>query len=155
MLRQINRQLFQLADRNRWRLRRGCDSDRDSYIRLLVFLWLGDSCWKRDIFVDRCMSMRASTCNSIGDCCGNWQGRAKTEIMIRDGKLAFSILQRAETIWFDKTGTLTEGRPRVVTMTGSVEGLRHAAGIEVHCCHPIADGNRQTRRKRLSLTLPA
>ncbi|MCA9182930.1 MAG: heavy metal translocating P-type ATPase metal-binding domain-containing protein [Planctomycetales bacterium] len=62
---------------------------------------------------------------------------AKRNILVRDGQ-ALQQLSGRGVMWFDKTGTLTEGRQRVSTLQGSVEGLRLAAGVEASCRHPVA-----------------
>ncbi|MFK8111621.1 MAG: heavy metal translocating P-type ATPase [Rubripirellula sp.] len=77
---------------------------------------------------------------------------ARNKIMIRDGG-SLQLLSAGGKLWLDKTGTLTEGRTRVVRFVGTTEGLRHAAAIEQHCCHPIADGI-VSEAKRLGLSLP-
>lgn len=80
---------------------------------------------------------------------------ARNRIMVRDGA-SLQQLSKGGKLWFDKTGTLTEGRTRVVSMIGDPEGLRHAAGVELHCCHPIADGIvGEARRRGLSIPTDA
>lgn len=78
---------------------------------------------------------------------------AKRSILVRDGQ-ALQQLSGAGVLWFDKTGTLTEGRQRVSTLHGSVEGLRLAAGVEAGCRHPVAQAIVLDARRR-GLTLPS
>ncbi len=74
---------------------------------------------------------------------------AKANILIRDGQ-ALQQLASVGTLWFDKTGTLTEGRQRVSTVRGSLEGLRLAAAVEASCRHPVAQAIvLDARRRRL------
>ncbi len=76
---------------------------------------------------------------------------AKRSILIRDGQ-ALQQLAAVGTMWFDKTGTLTEGRQRVSTLRGSLEGLRLAAAVEAACQHPVAQAIAQdARRRRLAV----
>jgi Cu2+-exporting ATPase len=76
---------------------------------------------------------------------------AKRSILIRDGQ-ALQQLAAVGTMWFDKTGTLTEGRQRVSTLLGSLEGLRLAAAVEAACQHPVAQAITQdARRRRLAV----
>lgn len=77
---------------------------------------------------------------------------ARNKTMIRDGG-ALQLLSRGGKLWFDKTGTLTEGRTQMVEMIGSTEGLRHAAAVERHSRHPIADGVIR-EAQRLDLDIP-
>jgi Cu2+-exporting ATPase len=75
---------------------------------------------------------------------------AKCNILIRDGR-SLQQLASAGTVWFDKTGTLTEGRQRVSTLRGSIEGLRLAAAIEARCQHPIANAIvREAQQRHLA-----
>ncbi len=62
---------------------------------------------------------------------------AKRNILIRDGQ-ALQQLAQPGVLWFDKTGTLTEGKQRITTLHGSLDGLRLAASIEASCRHPVA-----------------
>ncbi len=77
---------------------------------------------------------------------------AKQNILIRDGQ-ALQQLAAVGTLWFDKTGTLTEGRQRVSTLQGSIEGLRLAATVESTCRHPVAQAIVQDAQRR-RLTVP-
>ncbi len=78
---------------------------------------------------------------------------ANRNILVRDGQ-ALQQLSKRGVLWFDKTGTLTEGRQRVSTLHGSVEGLRLAAGVEASCRHPVAQAIVLDARRR-GLTLPS
>lgn len=62
---------------------------------------------------------------------------AKSSILIRDGQALQQLAARGN-LWFDKTGTLTEGRQRVSSVHGSLDGIRLAAAIEQSCRHPVA-----------------
>ncbi len=72
---------------------------------------------------------------------------AKRSILIRDGQ-ALQQLAGVGTMWFDKTGTLTEGRQRVSSLLGSLEGLRLAAAVEAACQHPVAQAIAQDAKRR-------
>ncbi len=62
---------------------------------------------------------------------------AKCHVLIRDGQ-SLQKLALGGWMWLDKTGTLTEGRQRVSTLLGDVQGLQLAAAIERKCVHPVA-----------------
>lgn len=80
---------------------------------------------------------------------------AKSNILIRDGQ-ALQQLARPGVLWFDKTGTLTEGKQRVSTLHGSLDGLRLAASIETNCRHPVAQSIVfEAQRRRLALAAGA
>jgi P-type Cu2+ transporter len=80
---------------------------------------------------------------------------AKRGILIRDGQ-ALQQLAKVGTLWFDKTGTLTEGRQRVSTVYGDLDGLRLAAAIETECRHPVAQAIVQdVERRRLPPAIDA
>lgn len=77
---------------------------------------------------------------------------ARNKTMIRDGG-ALQLLSHGGKLWFDKTGTLTEGRTQMVEFNGSTDGLRHAAAVERHSRHPIADGIIR-EAERLAVEIP-
>lgn len=62
---------------------------------------------------------------------------AKRKILIRDGQ-SLQKLSDPGQMWLDKTGTLTEGRQRVTTVVGDLQGVAMAAAIEHECMHPVA-----------------
>ena len=70
-------------------------------------------------------------------------GRGATSgVLIKDAA-ALEALERVDTLVVDKTGTLTEGKPKVVTIVGSVDFseddvLRLAASVERGSEHPLA-----------------
>ncbi len=75
---------------------------------------------------------------------------AKANILIRDGQ-ALQQLASVGRLWFDKTGTLTEGRQRISTVQGSLDGLRLAAAVEAGCRHPVAQAIvLDAQRRRLT-----
>jgi P-type Cu2+ transporter len=59
-------------------------------------------------------------------------------IWIHDGNV-LEMLSRPGIAWFDKTGTLTQGKFRVLDWTGDDEALKHAAILEMHSTHPVAE----------------
>ncbi len=80
---------------------------------------------------------------------------ANRSMLIRDGQ-ALQQLASAGTMWFDKTGTITEGRQRVSTVHGDLDGLRLAAAIEAACRHPVAQAIvLDAQRRHLSLPVDA
>lgn len=62
---------------------------------------------------------------------------ARSGILIRDGS-SLQQLSQGGHLWLDKTGTLTEGRQRVASFLGSVDGFILAASLETQARHPIA-----------------
>lgn len=72
---------------------------------------------------------------------------AKRGILIRDGQ-TLQKLSHVGTVWFDKTGTLTEGRQRVASVFGDLQGLQWAAPIEAACRHPVAQAIVEDARQR-------
>lgn len=62
---------------------------------------------------------------------------AQSGILIKDAA-TLETLHAIDTLIVDKTGTLTEGKPKVIDLGGSLEGLRLAASIEQSSEHPLA-----------------
>jgi Cu+-exporting ATPase len=65
---------------------------------------------------------------------------ARAGVLIKNAE-ALEILEKVDTLIVDKTGTLTEGKPQVVSYSGSVaddpEPLRLAASLELASEHPL------------------
>ncbi|MBS0526350.1 MAG: cadmium-translocating P-type ATPase [Proteobacteria bacterium] len=65
-------------------------------------------------------------------------GRGATMgILIRNAE-ALERMEKIDTLVVDKTGTLTRGHPEITEVTGGLETLRLAAGLEQNSEHPIA-----------------
>ncbi|HEH9400298.1 TPA: cadmium-translocating P-type ATPase [Aeromonas sobria] len=78
---------------------------------------------------------------------------ARHGILIKD----VDTLQKAHAIKaliFDKTGTLTQGRPVLVSWSGTAEQLRLAAALQQASEHPLALAMREAVDKGLTLPQP-
>ena len=83
---------------------------------------------------------------------------ARAGILIKNAE-ALEILEKVDTLVVDKTGTLTEGKPRLVSMTGSLrddlELVRLAASLERGSEHPLASAIVDAAKKQgLQLSQP-
>ena len=61
---------------------------------------------------------------------------AAAGVLIRHAE-ALERLEKIDTLVIDKTGTLTVGHPEIMEVTGGLETLRLAAGLEQNSEHPI------------------
>ncbi len=83
---------------------------------------------------------------------------AHAGVLIKNAE-ALEIMEKVDTLVVDKTGTLTEGKPRVVSMTGSLatdrELVRLAASLEKASEHPLAKAVVEAAAKQdLKLSQP-
>ncbi len=62
---------------------------------------------------------------------------AQAGVLIKNAE-ALERLERVDTLVVDKTGTLTDGKPTLTEVTGGIETLRLAAGLERASEHPLA-----------------
>ncbi len=82
---------------------------------------------------------------------------SQTGLLIKDAR-ALEAVKKVDTVVFDKTGTLTLSQPRVAAVyscdfTTNDEVLQHAAAVEAHQSHPIAQAILQAASDR-NLQLP-
>src|SRR5579871_930226 len=83
---------------------------------------------------------------------------ARAGVLIKNAE-ALEILERVNTLVFDKTGTLTEGKPRVMSLSESLnrdpELFRLAASLEQASEHPLGNAVVEAARERtLQLSQP-
>ena len=83
---------------------------------------------------------------------------AQAGVLIKNAE-ALEIMEKVDTLVVDKTGTLTEGKPRVVSMTGSLtndrELVRLAASLEAESEHPLGNAVVEAAAKQdLKLSQP-